>query len=68
MDMNKLKLNELIEEIEYLKEAEELLLQIYINVGVYNLEILDENFNYPRPLAKTLSTMIRDHFKFDDSE
>jgi len=64
MDLNKFKLNELIEEIEYLKEAEELLLQIYTNVGVYNLEVLDNKLDYPRPL----STRIRDHFKFDDSE
>jgi len=64
MDLNKLRLNELIEEIEYLKEAEELLLQIYTNVGVYNLEILDGNFDYSRQLSKR----IREHFKFDDSE
>jgi len=64
MDLNKLKINELIQEIEYLKEAEELLSQVFTNVGVYNLEILDNKLDYPRPL----STRIRDHFNFDDSE
>lgn len=64
MDLNKLKLNELIEEISYLKEAEELLKQVFINVGVYNLEVLDNKFDSPRPL----SIRIREHFNFDDSE
>jgi len=63
MDLNKLKINKLIEEISYLKEAEELLKQVFINVGVYNLDILDNKYN-----SKPLSTKIRDHFNFDDSK
>jgi len=64
MDLNKLKLNKLIEEISYLKEAEELLKQMYMNIGVYNLEVLDSKFDYPKPL----SMRIREHFNFDDNE
>ena len=59
-----MELDKFIEEIEYLKEAEELLNKIYTSIGVYNLEILDGKFDYPKPL----SIMIKNHFKFDDSE
>ena len=45
-----MELDKLLEEIEYLKEAEELLNKIYTSIGVYNLEILDGKFDYPKPL------------------
>jgi len=63
MDLNKLKLNELIKEISYLKEAEELLKQVFRNVGVYNLDILDNKYD-----SKPLSEKIKNHFNFDDNE
>ena len=65
MNLNELKskIDKLIEEISYLKEAEELLKQVFRNVGVYNLDILDNEYD-----SKPLSEKIKNHFNFDDNE
>lgn len=51
-------INKFFEEIQYLKEAEKLLEQVYLDIGSYNT----------RGVTFETSKKINDHFKFNDSE